>query len=514
MSTTRYVLVAAAGAVASGALPPFGGWFLLLALAPFLVLVADSERSRDAFWLGFWFAIPFFVLHIWWLPASFAVPFGPFFWLVFPLLLLALAVIWGGTSWLVRLVGGRGRATLALLPAVWVMVEWARSQGYLGFPWGVFGYAWLETPIAQIADTVGVYGLSLLGLTAAALVATPFVHGDPGKRKPAYLGGRPRSRVAWLAPVAALFLVGGAWAVGSAKLGQPLPDAPYRALLVQPNADPFARITAVQAEQELNTLLTLTEQGVRALPEPPDLVVWPEGAVLGLPVVGTAGEPTRRRIAASAPDSTIIFGTRVRERADSFNAVLALTDGQVVDRYDKRVLVPFGERWPFIEIATPLYRAVFGLFGLPLLADTTPGDTFEPLDTPAGVVGAYVCYESVFPQVTAAMVGNGGAELLVNITNDAWFARGAGAQQHFDMGKMRAIETGRYMLRSGNDGITAAVDPRGQTISTLARATAGTLSVPYDLRSQRTPYIRWGSLLLPLIATYAALVALVAAARR
>lgn len=514
MAVTRYVLVAACGVLASGALPPIGAWPLLLALAPLFVLVADSARLRHAFWLGFWFALPFFALHIWWLPASFSVSFGPFFWLVFPLLLLALAAIWGGTTWLARLAGGRGLMTLALLPTLWVLVEWARSQGYLGFPWGVLGYAWLDTPVGQLADTVGVYGLSLVGTLSAALAATPFVRGDASRQKPAWLGGRRSRAHLWLAPLAGVLLLGGAWTIGSWKLAQPLPDTTSQALLVQPNADPFARITAVRAESELDTLTTLTEQGARALPTPPDLVIWPEGAVLGLPVTGVPGRDVRDRIAAAAPASTIVFGTRVREGDQSFNTVYAMVDGQLIDRYDKRVLVPFGERWPFLEVAAPIYRAVFALFGLPLLIDTTPGDAFSTLSTPAGTIGAYICYESVFPQVTSAMVVRHDADVLVNITNDAWFARGAGARQHYDMGRMRAIETGRYLLRAGNDGITAAVDPRGRTITELTRGTAGTLVAPYALRDEPTPYLRFGGLLLPIVATMAALTAAASVLRR
>lgn len=514
MGWSRYVLVAATGALVSGALPPLGAWPLLLALVPLFVMVSDSARSSHAFWLGFWFALPFFTLHIWWLPASFSVSFGPFFWLVFPLLLLGLAAIWGGSTWLARVAGGRGRMALALLPALWVLVEWARSQGYLGFPWGTFGYAWLDTPVAQVADTVGVYGLSLITTFLAALAATPFVRGDPSREKPAYLGGRRSRMHLWLAPLAGAVLLGGAWLIGSWKLAQPLPETSARALLVQPNADPFARITAVRADRELATLASLTEQGVRSMAEPPALVVWPEGAVLGLPVTGAPGLDTRERIAASAAGSVTLFGTRVREDGDSFNTVYAMVDGMLVDRYDKRVLVPFGERWPFLEVAAPLYRAIFALFGLPLLVDTVPGDAFSTLGTPAGVVGAYVCYESVFPQVTYSMVRGGGAEVLVNVTNDAWFARGAGARQHYDMGRMRAIETGRYLLRAGNDGITGAVDPRGRTIVELTRGVAGTLVAPYSLRQDHTPYIRYGRLLLPIVATYAAFVAAGAALRR
>ena len=172
------VLVAAAsGALLSQALPPTGVWPLFLALVPLFVLVAEAPTARRAFWLGASFALPFFAIYILWLPRSFSQPtmLGSFFWGVFPLLLAALCLIWGAVTFLARLLGGRGAGTLWLLPGFWVLTEWLRTQGYLGFPWGTLGYLWLGSPAAQVASTVGVYGLSLLATAAAALVAAPFV---------------------------------------------------------------------------------------------------------------------------------------------------------------------------------------------------------------------------------------------------------------------------------------------------------------------------------------------------
>jgi len=131
------------------------------------------------------------------------------------------------------------------------------------------------------------------------------------------------------------------------------------------------------------------------------------------------------------------------------------------------------------------------LFGLPLLASTSPGAAPEPLFTPLGRLAAYICYESVFPQVQRRQVADG-ARLLVLGTNDAWFARGAGAEQHFDMGRLRAIETRRWLLRAGNDGVTAAVDPLGRTVARLERGVAGTLTAPFALETGLTPWVRLG----------------------
>jgi len=179
----------------------------------------------------------------------------------------------------------------------------------------------------------------------------------------------------------------------------------------------------------------------------------------------------------------------------------------VLSRYDKVYLVPFGERWPLIEQLPDLYRAVFGWFGLPMLLNTSAGQAVTPLQSPVGVIGAYICYESVFPQVARQMVAQG-AQVLLNISNDAWFGLGRGAQQHFLMGSLRAIETRRYLLRAGNDGITAVIDPLGRVQAALPRGGQATLMVSYALQDGLTPYVRLGDRWLLVVALYALLVSL------
>lgn len=488
----RLLVAAACGIILSAALPPTSFWPLALALTPLYLLVAGSESSRRAFWLGFVFAAAFFTLYLLWLPLSFSVILSPAFWALFPLLILILAVIWGGTTGLSRWLGGKGAGTLWLLPVAWVLVEWVRSQGYLGFPWGALGYLWLDTPVAQIADLIGVYGLSLVTTTLAALFAMPFLPlGERSGHRPLYL---------LFTPVIPLALGAALWGAGLARSDLPVAPPTETALLIQGNIDPLGRM--LSPSQELSVHTDLTRNGQLDLAAPPDLVVWPEGAVLGLTVDGVAGEPVREQIQQSAPHSTFIVGGRAHNGGRSFNSVYSIDEQLLDDRYDKVFLVPFGERWPLIETAAPVYRAIFELLGLPPLQSTSPGPAFDPLQTAAGPVAAYICYESVFPQVQRTMVRRG-ATVLINITNDAWFARGNGARQHFDMGRLRAIETRRYLLRAGNDGITALVGPRGEVLAELERDAAGILKVDYGLSETKTVWVRYGHLFIPLLTAYA-----------
>ena len=504
------LLAAACGLLLTLALPPLGWWPFAFAVAPVFALVARAKDGRAAFRTGAAFGLPFFALYILWLPRSFAVLFGPAFWFVYPFLLLILATFWGLTTWgawrVAGLAGGasspRARAArvLLLLPLAWVLVEWARTQGYFAFPWGTLGYAWLETPVAQLAEFGGVYGLSLLVTVPSALLAWPWAVGRA--RKASLPGGATAALLAAPAHLLAAAHVAGAFVWGAA-VGRGAPTlaaeaaAPYRALLVQGNVDPFARAAA--AAQELGIHLRLTEDAslTAGAAGPFDLVVWPEGAVIGYDL--TTGDATglRKAITDSAPGATFVVGGRVYESSGSYNSLIALRSDAALGHYDKHYLVPFGERWPLIDPLSGLYAAVFRAFGLPMLAGTTPGETIEPLPSPLGPLGAFVCYESVFPQVQRLLVERG-AGVLVLGTNDAWFGVGTGARQHFDMGRLRAIETRRWLLRAGNDGVTAAVDPWGRVTAEVPRGVATTLAVSFDTRDDLTFWTRYGAL-APLV---------------
>jgi len=513
--TVRALAAAAAGVVASAALPPSALPILPLAMAVIFGLIAASAGPRGAFVIGASAAVGLFALHILWLPASFSVLLGPVFWILFPLLLAALAVIWGGTAAVARWLGRGGGGTLLVLAPLWILVEWLRGLGFLGFPWGSLGYGWLDTPVAQWADLIGVHGLGLLVAAIAAALAAPFVPASSGSSGRGYgARARPSGAGRVVTPALAVLVLAGAWWGGAQRaerIAAALPAPNRTALLVQGDVDPFGR--AASASQELDVHVDLTASGVSAAGAAPEMVIWPEGAVLGYPLEGFRGEPARAAIQAASPASTFVVGGRARVEGGGANAVYAMSDAQLTDRYDKHVLVPFGERWPLLDAAAPFYRAVFGVFGLPLLQNTVPGPGPAPLQTAGGPVAAYVCYESVFPAIPREMVRRG-ADVLINVTNDAWFARGTGARQHFDMGRLRAIEARRWLLRAGNDGITAVVDPTGTTRAELDRGVRGTLLADFARSDVLTPYVRYGHLTPWLLAAATVLATVAAAAAR
>ena len=512
----RAVLALLSGALLCLAFPPVGVWPLVLALAPLVILTVNSLGARAAFWPGFFFGVGFFTFYLLWLPESFAPYSGGFFWLLYPPLIAVLGVFWGVVTFTARLLGGRGVGTLWLLPAVWVLMEWARTQGPFAFPWGVLGYVWTGTPLAQAADLAGVYGLSLLTLVTLSLLVSPLVYRPQrvvtrSKSFRAVPVARPKKRLVWTFGL----LIAASWlGYGIVRLQTVTLAAPKTAVLVQGSTDPFGRV--VEPGGEIALYRRLTREAVQAEPKPVDLVVWPEGVTLellysGYDLTSPYAAPDRAQIQQSAGGQPVITGGGAiddREIFSASNSVFGLENAQVTGRYDKMYLVPFGEYFPLIGPLEPLYRTIFGWFGYPLLQSRPPGESVSPLSVAGTSVAAYICYESVFPQIARTMTARG-AQVLVNISNDAWFGFGQGARQHFAMGNLRAIETRRYLLRDGNDGITALVNPLGQVEKELPRGERGALTVRYGERRTLTPYVRFGDLLVLGLALYVPLAALV-----
>ncbi|CAN5609244.1 apolipoprotein N-acyltransferase [soil metagenome] len=443
-----------------------------LPLAWLFGLIAVTPRLEDAFKLGFLAGLGFFAVHLLWLPVSFADLFGP--GITLPMLILPplLGVFWGVTAVFGRMTG---RCTLLTLPFVWVVVEHLRSLGTLGFTWGTLGYAFLPTPIIQVADLGGVALVSLLvAWSAAALAAARF-------------------KLWW--PV--LSIAGVLLAAAGYGLSRPeSPHAPTRAglvtlapapdrnvLLVQGSVNPFERAQA-RSLGELELYAELSRRGLAASEGDIDLIVWPEGASPLPPTLDLVQE------VLSSLNTPLILGAPTIEQDGFRNSAYGFTGG-VTGRYDKVKLVPFGEFFPLRDSLAFAYDPLFAAIGLPGMTGALPGESYRTLELNDIRAGTYICYESAFSQPARDMARSG-ANLLVNISNDAWFGRTTGAEQHFQMGRVRAIETRRYVARAGNDGITAVIDPLGRVTQRFPRGERAAFTAQVALSDTLTPYVRWG----------------------
>ncbi len=408
-----------------------------LSIVP-LALLLGQFRGRGAFKRGMMAGLGFWIVHLIWLPQSFVRMFGPWGWLPFVPLILFEVLLWAFLAHLTR------NTSRLVLVGLWVVLEYLHTFGVMAFPWGDLGYALTFAPGRILAAAGGVWLLSLVVLMVAY--------------------GLYRRRWWVIALWALLWLL-------------PLPaNYPNRyALLVQGNINPLSK---VQGEDAGQRYLGLTGVGLEVFPKA-DLVIWPETAISHLTAATDSIVGNRRFVTGISywsPENRY------------FNRAELVEDGRVVAYHDKTKLVPFGEFFPWRNVLGGVYRFFFHTFGLPNLADTTPGQENRTLGTYASAI----CYETVFPSVFLGQVRKG-AELLITVSNDAWFGDSMGMAQHFDMGILRAVETGRWLLRVGNSGVTASVDPYGRVVSRLDSSMAGYLYAPYALRREVTPYVRFGN---------------------
>ncbi len=435
------------------------------AIAPLLVALARERRHARRFLLGWVAGIVYWAGVCYWIQYVLAFHGGMAqwaTWLAFALFCLAKALHLAVFAVLAGLLIGRPWA-LVTVPALWVAIE--RTHADLGFAWLTLGNAGVDMSIAaRLAPLTGVYGISfvfaMMG-TAVALVAL-------------------RRRRLELAPLAALLLL--------ALLPKP-PEAARgtdAAVLVQPDVSESATWTPEWVADMRNRLAALTLQSaLRSDAVPPSLIVWPEAP---LPQYYERDEPFRDEVNGLARRTRtylIVNVTPYNAAGAPLNSALLLSpEGQPVARYDKMNLVPFGEfvPWPFRALVAKVSSEA---------GDFAPGEKQTLLPAGRHRIGAFVCYESVFPDFVRRFAANG-ADLLVNISNDGWYGRTAARDQHLKIVRMRAAENRRWILRATNDGITSTIDPAGRVWRNLPSYTAAAARTGYSYVRETTFYSRHG----------------------
>jgi apolipoprotein N-acyltransferase len=392
-----------------------------------------------------------------------------------------------------RLAVAYGPRALLLSPLVWVATELGRTHLFTGFPWVLLGYSQASVlPIAQAASLVGVYGVSALVASVSAAIAVAFVpSGDGAHRIPAgraFLQIPTFSRVAPFVAVLAIVLVVAAW--GSARVARGTLTAsgtPTRVGLVQGNVEQSQKWDPARAPVILQNYLEMTRQ---AIAQGADIVIWPESATPFTFEMDHAAADEVREIAREARVS-ILLGSEQIERGVPTryynSAYLVRPDGTTGGVYRKMHLVPFGEYVPLKRVfffAAPLVEAV---------SDFSAGESRVLLPIDGHPISTAICYEIVYPDLVRRFVA-GGSELLTTITNDAWFGETAAPYQHFAQASMRAIENGRYLVRSANTGISGVVDPYGRVVVRSGLFEPAVLVSPVRFLTAVTLYTRIGDL--------------------
>lgn len=463
-----------AGAVLALAFAPHDLWWLaVLCPAMLIALWCRATAAREGALLGFAFGLGLYAAGTWWLYISIH-DFGQApLWLTVIIMaaLVAMMAAWQALLGyaVVRWLAPRSASgALLLVPAAWVIVEWARGWVLSGFPWLSLGYSQTDTWLAGLAPVGGVYLLSFALLMGAGAVVHLCL---------------ARGVLRWLAPVALLL----PWTVGMS-----LRDTQWTHVA---GAERSVAILQGAIPQDLKWLLSKQQdildiyEGLHHDALGADLIVWPEAALPDLAnyysdYIGAAWSAARRR------NSAVLMGV-IRQDLDAgddvaFNSLLGMGDGEPAF-YDKRHLVPFGEYFPVPEWVRTWMR----LRNLPY-SDFTAGAPRQPLFELAGLnLAASICYEDAYPSMLLSETRN--SDALVTVTNDGWFGRAGARYQHLQIARMRALESRRYLLRAANDGVTAIVDPWGRVASQAPEFRKAVLRGSLTPRQGVTPYLRVGN---------------------
>jgi apolipoprotein N-acyltransferase len=481
---------------------------LLIALAPSPSAGRDPRTLRRAFMLGLLTGACYFTGTLYWITGVMAV-YGDLQWAVAVLINAALVVyqaFFPAVFALVvrRLVIAYGRRALLAAPLVWVATELGRTYVLSGFPWVLLGYSQARVlPIAQLASLFGVYGVSMLVAAVSAALAFAAL-----PRSASRVGAR-RAQYGPAAVVFAIVIAVAIW--GSRRAAEAewtRTGVPIKVGLIQGNVLQDQKWDATRAAAIFADYLDKSRQAIR---QGAQFVLWPESASPFMFNEDAAAADRVRAVAREAHVPILVGSDEVEWRttdsgrvpAKFFNsAILVRADGSTAGTYRKMHLVPFGEYVPLQNLlffAAPLTEQV-GTFA--------PGVNPELLPVDGHPVSVAICYEVVYPDLVRRFV-LGGSELLTTITNDAWFGRTSAPHQHFEQASMRAIEQGRYLVRSANTGISGIVDPYGRVVEKTDIFQSAVLVGEARFLRTSTFYGRHGDLLayLSTVATAALLVA-------
>ncbi|MEX1033206.1 MAG: apolipoprotein N-acyltransferase [Cellvibrionaceae bacterium] len=468
----RWLLPALAGAIVPLSLAPFDFWPLAFISLGTFSLVLFQADAKQAFWRSWVFGLGMYGVGASWVFVS-IYQFGnvaP----AFALLLTVLFVVVLSTVFaLPFIVLGRwlSRSPLGMLvalPALWVIGEWIRTWLFTGFPWLYLGYGHLQSWLAGWAPVVGVMGVSfIVAVTGGALAFL-------------WLG---REHKTWaVVPLVVCALLWGTGAGLQSVQWTQTYRQPVDVGIAQGNIPQDKKWDPAFLQPTLERYFSMTDQLWDN-----DWVIWPEAAMplvyhQALPIIDELKRQALRN------DAALITGVLYDSRNDSntyYNSIVGIGLGAGI--YHKQRLVPFGDYVPLRDWFGP----VLSIFNLPMSVLKPGPSNQQGLQVGEALIAPSICYEIAYPDVVAA--GAADAHILITISNDAWFGASIGPLQHMQIAQMRALETGRYLIRATNNGVSALVNDKGEITGRTDRFVQQTLKGTVELRSGMTPFMRWGS---------------------
>jgi apolipoprotein N-acyltransferase len=489
----RFILAIASGVLFALSFPDYTiGWLAFVALLPLLLAITRAQNSWEAFFLGWTSQAVAWLVMVPWVVRVMS-HYGGLPYAVGVLLFVAMSLYLGLYGGLFAALVKRLRLGLAflpwlLVPLAWAAVEYARTFLFSGFPWNLIATSVVDYPsLIQLDRAIGPYFLGAMIVLPAVVAAW-------------WITQKPASITVVLANGLLGILIMVWWGTGlvaSKLVARPTAGATTVAALLQPNISQEMRWDADNVAVIYRRMMDMTVEAAR---HGAKVIIWPESTV---PLSYTQTDYFRSAIESLSREHgiDIILGSVATDPARPgrlWNSAFLASGGTTIGHYDKIRLVPFGEYVPLRKMlffAEKLVHAVgefeFGTNDRPLAGKHSYG--------PA------ICYEIVYPQITRTQILNG-ADVLVTITNDAWYDGTSAPKQHLWQARLRAVEGNRYLLRAGTTGISAFIDPTGRVISSLPMGKSGIIYAKFQPRTELTPYTRfgdwfaWGAILMVLIA--------------
>ncbi len=484
--TTRDIALSLAAALLLFlSFPKFGqGVFAWIAFVPLLFALRNKDVSQGLMLglltgffsqIGIMYWITYVIVQYGYLPFSLG---------LCAMLLLAfylglyVALFGAGVSYFSQ----RGVSTLISAPVLWTVLEYGKSHLFTGFPWENLAYSqYLYTPIIQIADLTGLYGITFL------IVWINVIFYD-------LLSVRVQARRRTLRLVFGMAAMSAVCLYGTARVHQVnslTAQAPsLNVSMIQGDIDQSVKWDPLYQRSTVGTYVSLSLQ---ASPVPPGLIVWPETA---MPFYFQDIDQRHRdvvQVARKTGNWLLFGGPGYRIGAGglisySNSAFLLSPAGELAGRYDKVHLVPYGEYVPLRKLFPFISKLAVGV------GDFQVGEGFFPVPLMGGrKIGILICYEGIFPE-SARAYRNRGANLLVNITNDAWFGKTSAPYQHLSMTVFRAVENRLFLVRAANTGISAIVDPAGRIAKHTNLFERTTLSGQVKFLDEKTCYTLYGDI--------------------
>ncbi len=469
----QYVIAILAGALAVLAFAPINQFYCaIVSTLIFYQLLVMAKDSKSGFKLGFLYGFGFFGAGVSWVYVSIHVyGFTPA-WLAALLTTLfvsVLALFPACQGWFLKRFFSLTHKLVLLIvyPVSFALIEWIRSWLFTGFPWLLLGYSQVHSPLKGYIPILGAYGVTFLIVATGSMFYYLYT-----------------VRNHWPKAIAAICTIIGIWLGGfglaqihwTHKIRQPVSVA-----MVQGNISQSIKWDPQSFANTLKIYYDATKAHWHS-----NIIIWPEAAV---PIPKRYAQPFLDKLsdAAKARNVSVFLGipVGVPDTFSYYNALIALGQGQ--GHYYKRHLVPFGEYVPFAG----LLRGLMGFLSLPM-SNMISGPVDQP-DLKAGAItlAPFICYEIAYASALRHQAPK--SDVLVTVSDDAWFGDSLAPAQHLEIGQFRAIQSGRDLLFAGNDGITALVNAKGEIYKGIPQFEEGVLTGFFQPRTGMTPWLYYGN---------------------